>query len=149
MKEKRKVTLLDRAKADLRVAQRNYRMATEETDVDICAYHCQQCIEKAIKYAANISGQEYNKRHDLYLIIEDLDLPDMTPLIEPYVGTLDTWISATRYGESIRSSRKMVEEIIQVCERIIALAESKTPPEISTESDVKNKLNMTSDPYNM
>jgi len=149
MKEKKKVTLLDRAKADLRVAQRNYLMATEETDIDICAYHCQQCIEKAIKYAANLSGQEYSKHPDLYLIIEDLDLPDLIPIIEPYVGTLDTWSSATCYGESIRSSRKMVEEIIQICKRIIALAESKTPPVIYTESDVKNKLNMTSDPYNM
>ena len=126
MEEKRRITHLERAKADLKIVQNNLPLALHEVDVDICAYHCQQCIENVIKHIAISRGQDYDMERGLHLSITDLDLPDVVPLVQPYVDTLDAWISTVQRRERTWSKKKVVEEIKGVCEAIVALADGKT-----------------------
>ncbi|MDR1540991.1 MAG: HEPN domain-containing protein [Clostridiales bacterium] len=136
-KKNLKITLLDRAKADLSVVRVLLPQIADDAEIDVCAYHCSQCIEKAVKYVADLSGQEYLQRHELSLIAEDLEIPDILPLIKPYIPILDTWISATRYSESLRSNIKLVNEIYEVCKAVVSIADEMTPKKVEAPSLVK------------
>ena len=47
----KRVNLLDRAKADLLTAKTMINSSTgDDVIIDVCAYHCQQCIEKIVKF---------------------------------------------------------------------------------------------------
>ena len=126
--KKKKVSLLDRAKGDLSLVKKVLPLAVDDVEIDICAYLCQQCIEKAVKFLIELEGKEYTARHDMDMIIEDLSDNEVIELVEAVMPRVDSWISATRYGRSIMSSRKQVEEVLAVCEKIISIAESKLPP---------------------
>lgn len=133
----KKVTLLDRARADLRTAKFMLKNAVDETDIDISAYHCHQCVEKVLKYMADLKGQDYTRRHELYIITDDVDIPEITLIIEPYISLLDTWISSVRYASSVKSNRKKVEEVVVICEKIVAIAESSTPEKVNDPTNLK------------
>jgi HEPN domain-containing protein len=135
-----KHTLLDRAKGDLSVLQILLPKVSEETEIDICAYHCQQCIEKTIKYAADLTGQEYVSRHELVLLVEDLELPDIIPLIKPYITLLDTWISAA-YSATTRSNLRLVTDIFEVCKQVVGIAETMTPKKVESSALAKDGEN--------
>jgi len=45
----KKISLLERAEVDLRIAKQMLPKAGDEVMVDACAYHCQQCAEKIRK----------------------------------------------------------------------------------------------------
>ena len=47
--KKRKVSLLDRAISDLRAVKILLPNVNDDVDIDVCAYHCQQCIEKTLR----------------------------------------------------------------------------------------------------
>ena len=126
MEEIRRITHLERAKADLKIVQNNLPLAIHEVDVDICAYHCQQCIENVIKHIAISRGQVYDMERGLHLSISDLDLPDVVPLVQPYVDLLEVWISTVQRRERTWSNKKLIEEIKGVCETIVSLADDKT-----------------------
>jgi len=54
---KKKVSLLDRAKADLTTAEFMLKNTQDDLFVDIAAYHAQQCIEKAVKFLIGLEGK--------------------------------------------------------------------------------------------
>ena len=125
--KKRKVSLLERAKSDLRSVKVLLPIANDDADIDICAYHCQQCIEKAVKFLIELEGKEYSARHDMDMVIEDLTDENAVDLVKTVMPRIDLWISSTRYGSSIMANKKQVEEALIVCEQLIKIAESKIP----------------------
>ena len=62
---RKKVTLLDRAKADLFAANVVMKNASDDLLVDVAAYHAQQCIEKAVKFLIGLEGKTYVADHRL------------------------------------------------------------------------------------
>ena len=125
--KKRKVNLLERAMSDVRAAKILLPVASDDVDIDVCAYHCQQCIEKTIKFLIELEGKEYSARHDMDVIIEDLSDETAVALVKSVMSRVDLWISSTRYGSSIMSSKKQVEQVIEVCEQLTQIAKSKIP----------------------
>jgi HEPN domain-containing protein len=125
--KKRSVSLLDRAKGDLRTVKALLPVVTEEVDIDICAYHCQQCAEKAVKFIIGLEGKEYTRRHEMDMIIEDLDDPEALALAKSIMTRIDRWISSTRYKSTIASNRYQVEAVLAVCEKLVRLAEKRIP----------------------
>ena len=47
---KHKITLLERAEGDLETVRRLLPSSDDDVMIDICAYHCQQCVEKIAKF---------------------------------------------------------------------------------------------------
>ena len=125
--KKRSVSLLDRAKGDLRTVKALLPMVTEDVDIDICAYHCQQCAEKAVKFIIGLEGKDYTRRHEMDMIIEDLDDPEALELAKSIMTRIDRWISSTRYKSTIASNRYQVESVLAVCEKLVALADKRIP----------------------
>jgi len=134
--KKRKVNLLERAMSDLRAAKILLPISSDDVDIDVCAYHCQQCIEKTIKFLIELEGKEYSARHDMDVIIEDLSDETAVALVKSVMSRVDLWISSTRYGSSIMSNKRQVEQVIEVCDQLIQIAKSKIPNMVNLKSDL-------------
>jgi HEPN domain-containing protein len=125
--KKKKVSLFDRASAELEVVEKLLPTVTDEMMIDNCTYHCQQCIEKLVKFSIELEGKEYTKRHELIDVIDDLEDIELNELIAPITSYVDGWISSVRYGSGIASSRKQVEIVIDVCRKAIEVVRKKIP----------------------
>ena len=134
---KKGISILDRAKADLWAAKLILSMATDAVNMDISAYHCQQCIEKTVKFIIGLEGKEYTPRHELYLILEDLENEAVKQLVDPISSIVDGWAVSPRYSNSIRSNVKQIEKIIIICEQLIEIAQSKIPKKEETKKPKK------------
>jgi HEPN domain-containing protein len=137
----KKVSLLDRAKGDLKAAK---ALLNEADDVmmDICAYHCQQCVEKVVKYLILAQGDTYANDHRSDIYLEELNDAKVKALVRQIGSKIDSWATTILYHHSILSNGKMVTEVIETCERLVAMAEKKQP-RLSAESKtcVCNYLN--------
>ena len=132
--KKRKISLLDRAAADLELVEKLLPGTSDDLMIDICAYHCQQCIEKVVKFAIELEGKEYSGRHDLYIVLDDLVDTELSSLVKPVISYVDGWISATRYGAGIRSSKSQVELVMGVCKDAVNHVKRKLPPVINAST---------------
>jgi len=136
---KKKVTLLDRAKADLTTAEFMLKSTNDDVFVDIAAYHAQQCIEKAIKFLIGLEGKAYVADHRLSVILEDLSDEEVKKLVDDIEISIDSWATTARYKSSIAASMKEVTEILDVCERLIKIVESRIPEsKASCKKEVTN-----------
>jgi HEPN domain-containing protein len=130
---RKSISLLDRAEGDLKAAKQLIKMDKDDVVVDICAYHCQQCVEKTVKFLILLEGKEYvvDHRSDEYL--EDLDDPEVKAIVESIAYRIDAWATTIRYHHSAVSNKKAVEEIIAVCERLVSIAKAHLPKESETQ----------------
>ena len=127
--KKRQVTLLDRARADLGTAKiMMENLESDEAYVDIIAYHCQQCAEKVAKYLILLQGDLYANDHRSEEYLTELKETKSKALIEQIAHKIDNWATTIRYGKTILASRKAVEEVIPVCEQLLAIATQAVPP---------------------
>ena len=126
---RKEVTLLDRAKADLFAASTLMSMEITDTVVDICAFHCQQCVEKIAKYVILQEGKTYvsDHRSDEYLM--DLDNVQIKTLIEEISGKIDTWATSIRYSKTLMANRNSVNSILDTCKKLVEIAEELNPEE--------------------
>jgi HEPN domain-containing protein len=129
----KKVSLLDRAKGDLKAAK---VLLNEADDVvmDICAYHCQQCVEKVVKYLILTQGDTYASDHRSDIYLEELNDANVKALVRQIGSKIDSWATTIRYHHSILSNKKMVTEVIEICEKLVAMAEQKQPRQLAGES---------------
>ena len=130
--KKRQLTLLDRARADLGTAKiMMQQLETDEVYVDIAAHHCQQCSEKAAKYLILLQGDTYANDHRTEEYLPELKNEKAKALIEQIANRVDMWATTIRYGKTILASKKAVEEVISVCEELLAIAEQASPNEVN------------------
>ena len=125
--KKKKVTLLDRAKADLATAALMVKNNNDDLFVDIAAYHAQQCIEKSVKFLIGLEGKMYVADHRLSVILEDLSDEEVKKLVENIEISIDSWATTARYKSTITASAKEVDEILMVCKTLIQVIESRVP----------------------
>jgi len=124
---KKKVTLLDRAKADLATAEFMIKNTDDDVFVDIAAYHAQQCIEKAVKFLIGLEGKTYIADHRLSVILEDLADEEARELVEDIEISIDSWATTARYKSTIAASAKEVTAILAVCEKLVEIVASRIP----------------------
>jgi len=136
---KKKVSLLDRAKADLITAETMLRNTHDDVFVDVAAYHAQQCIEKAVKFLIGIEGKTYVADHRLSVIIEDLSDEEVRGIVDEIGISIDSWATTARYKSTIAASAKEVAAILVVCKQLIEIVESRMPnSKASCAKDVKS-----------
>jgi len=102
-------------------------MNVTDAVVDICAYHCQQCIEKVVKYVILLEGKTYTNDHRSEEYLLDLDNVQIKTLVEEVSSKIDTWATYIRYAKTLLSNKKSVEDILITCEALIEIAEKLTP----------------------
>ena len=135
---RKKVTLLDRAKADLISAKVVLENTSDDVFVDVAAYHAQQCIEKAVKFLIGLEGKTYVADHRLSVILEDLSDEEVKKLVDEIEISIDSWATTARYKSTIAASAKEVTNIFEVCEKLVKIVESRIPESKSScEKDVK------------
>ncbi len=127
-----KVSLLDRAKGDLTVAKTMFNGA-DDVVLDICAYHCQQCVEKAVKYLILLQGDTYANDHRADVYLEELKNEEAKALVQKIAYRIDAWATTIRYHHSILSNKKMITEVIGICDELIKIAEGTVPKETVPE----------------
>ena len=124
----KRVTLLERAKADLLTAKTMLESASgDDVVMDICAYHCQQCAEKIVKFLILLQGDSYAADHQSYVYLEDLKNEEVKNLVSQIAAKIDSWATTIRYHHSILSNKKSVSEVVCVCEKLVDLAEKSIP----------------------
>ena len=124
---RKKVTLLDRAEADLVTARQMLKNTADDVFIDIAAYHAQQCIEKAVKFLIGLEGKTYIADHRLAVIIEDLSDEEVKGLVDEIGVSIDSWATTARYKSSIAASVKEVTAILDVCVKLLETVESRIP----------------------
>ena len=136
----KKVTLLDRAKADLTTAKTMLSVAiNDDVVMDVCANHCQQCVEKVTKFLILLQGDDYANDHRSDIYLEDLKDDEVTALVKHVASKIDYWATTIRYHHTILSNENMVKDVIETCEKLIGIAESRLPKEAPPpESGMQN-----------
>jgi HEPN domain-containing protein len=106
----------------------------DDVVIDVCAYHCQQCVEKVIKFLILRQGDEYANDHRSDIYLEDLKDEAAIDLTRQISSKIDSWATTIRYHHTILSNKKMVDEVILTCEKLISRAEKIIPP-VKSETD--------------
>ena len=128
---KSKITLLERAKADLGTAKIMLQhLDSDDVYVDIAAHHCQQCAENVAKFLILLQGDVYANDHRSEEYLQDLKHGEAKVLIEQIAFSIDRWATTIRYSHTILASKKAVDEVIPVCDRLIEIAEKAVPPQV-------------------
>lgn len=116
------VTLLDRARADL--TNVTYILASHQQDelqLDIAAYHVQQAIEKAVKFALQVKAVRFERTHDMDRLCTQcekagIQLPDW---IYDNIDTLNAYATQTRYGSDIVASYRKISMLADSAKEFI------------------------------
>ena len=87
----------------------------------------QQCVEKVAKYLIVLQGDSYVTDHRAEKYLEDLKESEIKTLIQSIEVDIDRWATTIRYRNTVLASKKEVDEVIMLCERLIALAEKQCP----------------------
>ena len=107
------------------------RLESDDVYIDIAAYHCQQCAEKIAKYLILLQGDTYANDHRSEEYLSELKHEKAKALIEQIANRIDAWATTIRYGKTILSTKKSVEEVILVCEELLVIAEQEAPSEVA------------------
>lgn len=103
--------LLKAAEADYKTVLRLWNDIGDEWGMQIVMYHFQQAIEKLIKMLIMMSGAEFPHTHDISRLLtlcpDKNKIPDK--LFE-LAGVLTSWEAETRYGSSLLTNVKTLEE---------------------------------------
>ena len=130
-----KITLLERAKADLGTAKIMLEhLDSDDVYIDIAAHHCQQCAEKVAKFLILLQGDVYANDHRTEEYLPDLKHEEAKGLIEQISIKIDRWATTIRYAHTLLASKKAVDEVIPVCERLVEIAEKAVPPQVEVSS---------------
>ena len=128
---KNRVTLLERAKADLGTAKIILEhLDSDDVYIDVAAHHCQQCAEKVAKFLILLQGDVYANDHRSEEYLPDLKHEEAKELIEQISFKIDRWATAIRYAHTLLASKKAVDEVIPVCERLVEIVENAIPPQV-------------------
>ena len=128
---KNRITLLERAKADLGTAKIMLEhLDADDVYIDVAAHHCQQCAEKVAKFLILVQGDVYANDHRSEEYLSDLKHQEAKELIEQISSKIDRWATAIRYAHTLLASKKAVDEVIPVCERLVEIAENAIPPQV-------------------
>ena len=114
--------LLKRAEIDLRTALlAKTHFTGDEAEMDVIAYHIQQCIEKTLKYILSSHGIKYRSRHGMRYLYDtfkeyNLNYPDE---LKAHWDVLDAFESDTRYSGNLVSTWTVIDELIPIASRIL------------------------------
>lgn len=122
--------LLNRAKRKLDNVNYHYaRIADDDSHLEECCFNLQQGIELALKYLIEINGAQYVTNYSILAqlnILEKLkvEVPNVQN-IRNIAPVLESWESRSRYGESVYTTVKQIDELKCECAKLIEFIESQ------------------------
>lgn len=124
-------TLLDIAVHDLMAAKILYNhKSDDETLLNQIGYFLQQSVELSLKHHLEMQAIEYPRTHD----IEDLLslLPDQEDFeyVDNLSGKITSLESKTRYIKNFKVSKKTVDKVMKVAEKLIRDIQQKENVEV-------------------
>ena len=130
----KKITLYDRAKADLMSAR--LILSQNEQDelfTDIAAYHVQQGIEKLVKFVLAANGVKHKNTHDMAILHEQLEDADIKApsWIGANIDVLNSYATKTRYGTNIVATTKKITQLLGLAEEFMI---SLQPAQVEDDS---------------
>jgi len=114
---------------------------SDDVVMDICAYHCQQCVEKIAKFLILLQGDNYANDHRSDIYLEDLKDETITALIKKIASKIDFWATTIRYHHNILSNESMVREVIETCDVLFEIVENKLPKEAAPPASGMQNFN--------
>ena len=105
-------------KADLKCVG-IFANGTDEFDLNIAAYHCQQAVEKTCGYVAQIHGLKSKRTHNIQVWVEYLqDNGIAVPgVITNNAEKITSWESSSRYNINFVASSIDIERIKEDVEK--------------------------------
>ena len=116
------ITLLQRAISDIKIVELILKENSEdEVQLDVAAYHVQQAIEKCMKFNIQQAGEVFPRTHDVYLLVQQLEHAGLAAPEWIYNNgdTINSYATKTRYGTSIVSTRKKIQELCELTSKYI------------------------------
>jgi len=117
-----KITLLDRAKADLMVVKMILDNPEScEVMIDIAGYHTQQTVEKCLKFMLNQAGRPHPRTHDIYALAQQIEKYNFTipEWVMENADVLNEFDTRTRYGTRLVASRAKIEALFLLTDGLI------------------------------
>lgn len=119
------ITLLDKARSSLRGAV-NFASTGDEADFSWSAFHIQQAVEMAMKYALELCGVDYAEIHSIPKLArcfpesQDFVPEHILEELEAERGiALSTWEASSRYDNSFLTSKRLLDRNIDFAEMLI------------------------------
>lgn len=114
--------LIKLAKSDYKYAQFAYTQLGQTSDcadLNICAYHTQQCVEKILKYLLETKGYKYDRTHDITLLVDTcldqgIEIPEV---IESLSSVITTWATQSRYNSEFKTSIRSITKVLDSCKK--------------------------------
>jgi HEPN domain-containing protein len=113
----------------------------EDGLIDIAAYHCQQCVEKLVKYLIQLQGDIAAPGHETYIYLADLKDEVVLGKVNLIASRIDTWGNQILYSKSLLSNRNAVTEVIAVCKELVEIANGRSPKKEENLTNNAGKMN--------
>ncbi len=112
--------LLKLARSDYKYAHFAYlelQKSSDEADLNICAYHLQQCTEKLLKYSLQKASVNYERTHDIALLVDlcfehQINVPE---IIDAMSSTITSWATQSRYNSEFKASTRSLQKVLNCC----------------------------------
>lgn len=129
--------LLKAAENDYKIILRLWNDIGDEWGMQGAMYHFQQAIEKLLKTLIMISGNEFPHTHDINRLLKLYpDADELPSELNELAGVLTSWEAETRYGSSLLTNIKTLEECKSIYNGLHELVLSK----MTEESDCSYTL---------
>lgn len=114
--------LIKLARSDYKYARFAYSQLAQTSDcadLNICAYHSQQCVEKLLKYLLEFKGHKYDRTHDISILVDTcvekgIDVPEV---IDGLSAVITTWATQSRYNSEFKTSVRSLSKVLDACEK--------------------------------
>ncbi len=116
---------LKKASSDLKASK---KLSDDFETFDCSVFHTHQCAEKALKAFIVLAQKPIPKIHDLGVLLERcIEINKAFVLLHRESKSLDSYGYASRYpNDAFYVDEKIVEEAIQMAERILIAVKNKT-----------------------
>jgi HEPN domain-containing protein len=98
---------------------------SDEFDISMAAYHCQQAVEKLCSVLAQNKGIKPLRTHDIIAWVDYLREHDINlkPVISSQARLITDWEASARYNLNFVGSRTRIKEVCGAVEAHLALLE--------------------------
>jgi len=112
------MTYVDLIKADLKCV-RLFVDGTDEADLNIAAYHCQQAVEKTCGYIAQKLGISGPRTHKIEKWVEFLQEHSVVvpSIIDQKAEEISSWQSQSRYNINFVVAKREIKSITEATEK--------------------------------
>ena len=124
-------TLLNRGKANLKIAKMIYNATDDYLELTMAAFHIQQAVELALKHILEINGIDYPYSHDILELLDVIDDNNISLNDDQWIRMnsekLTSWGSETNYVRGYLGDRCKMDTAITKVDSFLNSSEDLIP----------------------